>query len=81
MTDPRLAAFLVLAQKRQHPYYAAGAYTLARQLGDTAAMAQALALGAANYRPEPPIRMRTDEEPKEQPQITIVQLRLFEEAA
>lgn len=40
MTDPRLAAFLATAQERKHPYYAAAAYTLARQLGDQTAMEQ-----------------------------------------
>lgn len=79
--DPRLVAFLARAQERRHPYYAYGAYVLARACGDTAAMAEALALGAADYRPEPPIRMRTEEDQPAPAQI--VQLRLFdmEEAA
>lgn len=52
--DPRLSAFLALAQERPgNPYYAAGAFTLARQLGDTAAMGLALSLGAARWKSEP----------------------------
>lgn len=62
--DPRLRAFLALAQERpENPYYAAGAYTLARRLGDQAAMELALSLGAARWKPEPKIYMQTEEEP------------------
>lgn len=81
MTDPRLTAYLETARERRHPFYARQALRFAAQAGDAAAMEEAMALGAASYQPEPPIRMRTEEEPEEKPQITIVQLRLFEEAA
>lgn len=76
MTDSRLTAFLALAQERNHPFYAYGAWVLASRYGDMESAVQALQLGAANYRPEPPIRMRTEED---QPMpVQIVQLRLFE---
>lgn len=73
MTDSRIAAALCLARTRQHPYYAAAAYVLARQCGDRAAMKTALALGAANYRRSACVYARTE--------ATVIQLRLFDEAA
>lgn len=71
--DPRITAALALAQQRSHPYYAAAAYTLARQCGDTRAMQEALSLGAANYVPAARVYARTE--------ATVVQLTMFEEAA
>lgn len=71
--DPRLAAFLACARERSHPYYAAAAFVLARQCGDTAAMEEALRLGAANYVRSAPVYARTE--------ATVVQLTFFEEAA
>lgn len=60
MTDPRLPATLALARERTHPYYANVAFQLARDAGDLAAMVEAIALGAANYRPEPCVYMRSE---------------------
>lgn len=60
MTDPRLRNALACAREREHPYYAAAAYRLAQEVGDTAAMEEALRLGAANYRREGPVYARTE---------------------
>lgn len=51
--ERRIAICLALAEKRKHPYYAAVAYTLAQESGDEVAADAALALGAADYRPQP----------------------------
>jgi hypothetical protein len=59
MTDPRIPILLRLAKERGHPFYAAQAFGYARQAGDTAAMQEALELGAAKWRPEPPVYART----------------------
>lgn len=53
--ERRIATCLALAEKRRHPYYAAAAYRLAQESGDEVAADAALALGAANYRPQPRI--------------------------
>ncbi len=77
--DPRLTSFLALAAERPHPYYAYGAWVLASRVGDLDAVVRALRLGAADWRPEPVVRMRTEEDRSTQ----VIQLRLFdmEEAA
>jgi hypothetical protein len=80
VTDPRLTAYLEVARERPHPFYAAGAYRLAYEAGDTAAMEEAVRHGALSWRPEPVVRMRGEGRAK----VTrgaIVQLRLFDEAA
>ena len=79
--DPRLAAFLALAQERAHPYYAAGALRLAREAGDEEAMSLSLSLGALNWRPEPVIRMRGEKRAKAVRGQKVIQSRLWEEAA
>lgn len=63
MTDPRIVAALACARERSHPYYAAAAFTLARAAGDTAAMQEALRLGAANYRPAARVYAWTEKRP------------------
>lgn len=78
MTDPRLIAYLEIMRERPDcPFYAYGAWVLASQLGDLDAAYAAVRLGAADWQPEPVVRMRTEEEPEGK----IIQLRLFEEAA
>jgi hypothetical protein len=62
MTDPRLTAALALARERTHPLYANVAFHLARDAGDLAAMAEAAVLGAADYRPEPCVYMRSEDD-------------------
>lgn len=80
MTDPRLEAYLAVAQERPHPFYARQALRFAREAGDEAAMQRAIELGALSWQPEPPIRTWTEEEEKK-PEPKIIQLRLFDEAA
>jgi 16S rRNA G966 N2-methylase RsmD len=60
MSDPRLRNALACAREREHPYYAAAAYRLAQEVGDVAAMEEALKLGAMNYRREGPVYARTE---------------------
>ena len=62
MTDPRLQAYLKIMKERPHPFYAAQAYRFAAQAGDTAAMEEAIKAGALSWRPEPVVRMRTEED-------------------
>lgn len=78
--DPRLAAYLAAAMERPHPFYAAQLLKFAARAGDEDAVDAALALGALSWRPEPAIRMRTEEEP-EIIRGEIIQLRFWGEAA
>lgn len=73
--DIRLINLLACAAERDHPYYAAAAYALACEPGDAGAMQEAIRirLGAARYRPEAVVRMRTEGD--------IVQFSFWEEAA
>ncbi len=75
--DPRLAGYLEAARERPHPFYARQLLRFAAQAGDAAAMEEAISLGALLWRPEPPIRAWTEE----RPELRIVQLELWEEAA
>jgi DNA modification methylase len=58
MTDSRLTAYLKTARERQHAFYARQAFRFAAQAGDTAAMEEAMALGAVDYQPEPNVYSR-----------------------
>lgn len=81
-SDPRLRAYLEVAAERGHPFYARQAWRFAREAGDEAAMQLSIRLGALDWRPEPPIRMRGDGRRKMKPvRGEIIQLQLFEEAA
>lgn len=59
-TDPRIPGILACAREKEHPYYAAVLYTLAKSYGDVELMQEALKLGAANYRREGPVHAWTE---------------------
>ncbi len=58
--DPRIPTLLRLAEQRPHPLYARAAWQLASAEGDLGGAAQALQLGAAEYRSEAKVYARTE---------------------